>query len=82
MEKIKINFRKTGDGARTSITLSSALVDTWLCAKELDDEDLDTGLAALRQFIEQIPPQHDGTYQEQVEWFLLSDVRDKLRGLN
>ena len=55
MDKTKINYRKGGNGIRTSITLSTALVDTWLVAKGLDDEDLDTALAALRQAIEATP---------------------------
>ena len=41
MDKTKINYRKGGNGIRTSITLSTALIDTWLVAKGLDDEDLD-----------------------------------------
>lgn len=82
MDKTKINFRKGGNGARTSITLSTALVDTWLVAKRLDDADLDTGFAALRQAIEETPESKSGeTFQSMVEWFLLSDIRDCIRGL-
>lgn len=81
MGKIKVNFRK-GDGIRTSITLSTELVDTWLVAKGLEDADLDTGLAALRQAIEETPESKEGeTFQSMVEWFLLSDIRDCIRGL-
>ena len=82
MDKTKINFRKGGNGIRTSITLSTALVDTWLTAKGLDDEDLDTALAALRQAIEETPESKEGeTFQSMVEWFLLSDIRDCIRGI-
>jgi hypothetical protein len=82
MDKTKINFRKGGHGLRTSITLSTALVDTWLVAKGLDDEDLDTALSALRQFIEETPESKNGrTFQHMVEWFLLSDIRDCIREL-
>lgn len=82
MDKTKINFRKGGHGLRTSITLSTALVDTWLVAKGLDDEDLDTALSALRQAIEETPESKGGeTFQSMVEWFLLSDIRDCIRGL-
>lgn len=82
MDKTKINYRKGGNGIRTSITLSTALVDTWLVAKGLDDEDLDTALAALRQAIEATPESKEGeTFQSMVEWFLLSDIRDCIRGL-
>ena len=82
MDKTKINYRKNGNGIRTSITLSTALVDTWLTAKGLDDEDLDTALAALRQAIEETPESKNGeTFQAMVEWFLLSDIRDCIRGL-
>ncbi len=82
MDKTKINFRKGGHGLRTSITLSTALVDTWLVAKGLDDEDLDTALAALRHFIEETPESKNGrTFQHMVEWFLLSDIRDCIRDL-
>ena len=82
MDKTKINFRKGGNGIRTSITLSTALVDTWLTAKGLDDEDLDTALCALRQAIEETPePKGGETFQSMVEWFLLSDIRDCIRGL-
>ena len=82
MDKTKINFRKGGNGIRTSITLSTALVDTWLTAKGLDDEDLDTALAALRQAIEETPESKQGeTFQSMVEWFLLSDIRDCIKGL-
>ena len=82
MDKTKINYRKAGSGIRTSITLSTALVDTWLVAKKLDDEDLDTALAALRQAIEATPESKEGeTFQSMVEWFLLSDIRDCIRGL-
>ena len=82
MEKMKINYRKGGDGIRTSITLSTALVDTWLVAKGLDDEDLDTALAVLRQFIEETPESKNGrTFQSMVEWFLLSDIRDCFKGM-
>ena len=55
MKTMKINYRKGGNGIRTSITLSTALVDTWLVAKGMDDDDLDTALAALRQAIEETP---------------------------
>ena len=82
MEKMKINYRKGGNGIRTSITLSTALVDTWLVAKGMDDDDLDTALAALRQAIEETPESKEGeTFQSMVEWFLLSDIRDCIRGL-
>lgn len=82
MDKTKINFRKGGHGLRTSITLSTALVDTWLVAKGLDDEDLDTALAALRQAIEETPESKNGrTFQHMVEWFLLSDIRDCIKDL-
>ena len=82
MDKTKINYRKGGDGIRTSITLSTALVDTWLVAKGLDDEDLDTALAALRRFVEETPESKNGrTFQSMVEWFLLSDIRDCIREL-
>ena len=82
MEKTKINFRKGGHGLRTSITLSTALVDTWLTAKGMEDEDLDTALAALRQAIEETPESKEGeTFQSMVEWFLLSDIRDCIKGL-
>ena len=82
MDTTKINYRKGGNGIRTSITLSTALVDTWLVAKGLDDEDLDTALAALRQAIEETPESKNGeTFQSMVEWFLLSDIRDCIKGL-
>ena len=82
MEKTKINYRKGGNGIRTSITLSTALVDTWLTAKGMEDEDLETALAALRQAIEETPESKEGeTFQSMVEWFLLSDIRDCIRGL-
>ncbi len=82
MDKTKINYRKAGSGIRTSITLSTALVDTWLVARGMDDEDLDTALAALRQAIEATPEStQGGTFQSAVEWFLLSDIRDCIRGL-
>lgn len=82
MDKAKINYRKGGNGIRTSITLSTALVDTWLVAKGLDDEDLDTALVALRQAIEETPESKNGeTFQSMVEWFLLSDIRDCIREL-
>ena len=82
MDKTKINYRKGGKGIRTSITLSTALVDTWLVAKGMDDDDLDTALAALRQAIEETPESKNGeTFQSMVEWFLLSDIRDCIKDL-
>ena len=82
MDKTKINYRKGGNGIRTSITLSTALVDTWLVAKGMDDDDLDTALAALRQAIEETPESKNGeTFQSMVEWFLLSDIRDCIKDL-
>ena len=82
MEKMKINYRKGGNGIRTSITLSTALVDTWLTAKGMEDEDLETALAALRQAIEETPESKNGeTFQSMVEWFLLSDIRDCIKDL-
>ena len=33
MDSMKINYRKGGSGIRTSITLSSALIDTWFVAR-------------------------------------------------
>ena len=62
MEKMKINYRKGGNGIRTSITLSTALVDTWLTAKGMEDEDLDTALSALRQAIEETPESRKGRH--------------------
>ena len=82
MKTMKINYRKGGNGIRTSITLSTALVDTWLVAKGMDDDDLDTALAALRQAIEETPESKNGeTFQSMVEWFLLSDIRDCIKDL-
>jgi hypothetical protein len=82
MEKMKINHRKGGDGIRTSITLSTALVDTWLTAKGMEDEDLDAAVAALRQAIEATPESKKGeTFQSMVEYFLLSDIRDCFKGM-
>ena len=82
METMKINYRKGGNGIRTTITLSTALVDTWIVAKGLDDEDMDTAMAALRQAIEETPESKNGeTFQSMVEWFLLSDIRDCIREL-
>ena len=82
MDKTKINYRKGGNGIRSSITLSTALVDTWLVAKGMDDDDLDTALAALRQAIEETPESKNGeTFQSMVEWFLLSDIRNCIRDL-
>ena len=82
MDSMKINYRKNGNGIRTTITLSTALVDTWLTAKGMEDEDLDTALAALRQAIEETPESKNGeTFQAMVEWFLLSDIRDCIREL-
>lgn len=75
-------YRKGGNGIRTSITLSSSIVETWLIAKGLDDEDWDTCMAALRKAVEETPESKEGeTFQSMVEWFLLSDIRDCIRGL-
>ena len=82
MDKTKINYRKGGNGIRTSITISTALFDTWILAKGLEDEDLDTALSAIRQAIEETPESKNGeTFQSMVEWFLLSDIRDCIREL-
>ncbi len=80
MEKIKINFRKGGSGVRTTITLTSALIDTWICAMPgLKDADWPTAEKVLRKAIEEIPvPPQGTTFQQQVEWFLLSDIRERL----
>ena len=82
MDSMKINYRKGGNGIRTSITLSSALIDTWFVARGLDDNDWNSAIAALRQFIEETPESTNGrTFQSMVEWFLLSDIRDCIREL-
>ena len=61
---------------------SSSIVETWLIAKGLDDEDWDTCMAALRKAVEETPESKEGeTFQSMVEWFLLSDIRDCIRGL-
>ena len=82
METMKINYRKGGNGIRTTITLSSALVDTWFVARGLDDCDWNFACSELRQFIEETPESKNGkTFQHMVEWFLLSDIRDCIREL-
>ena len=82
MDSMKINYRKGGNGIRTSITLSSALIDTWFVARGLDDNDWNTAIDALRQFIEETPEYKNGkTSQHMVEWFMLSDIRDCIREL-
>ena len=82
METTKINYRKGGNGIRTTITLSSALIDTWFVARGLDDGDWNSAVAELRQFIEETPESKNGkTFQHMVEWFLLSDIRDCIREL-
>ena len=82
MDSMKINYRKGGNGIRTSITLSSALIDTWFVARGLDDGDWNSAVAELRQFIEETLESKNGkTFQHMVEWFLLSDIRDCIRGL-
>lgn len=83
MRTMKINYRKNGDGIRTTITLSTGLVDTWLLANGMDYEDLETAMSALRAAIEETPESNNGeTFQSMVEWFLLSDIRDCIRSLN
>lgn len=83
MKTMKINYRKGGNGIRTTITLSIALVDTWLVARGCVDDDWDSGLTALRQFIESIPdPMPGETFQSMAEWFLLLDIRERLWSLN
>ena len=83
MRTMKINYRKNGDGIRTTITLSSALVDTWLVARGLCDSDWDSAVAELRRFIEETPESKTGeTFQSMVEWFLLLDIRERLWSLN
>ena len=82
MDSMKINYRKGGNGIRTSNTLSSALIDTWFVARGLDDNDWNTAIDALRQFIEETPESKNGkTFQHMVEWFMLSDIRDCIREL-
>ena len=82
MDSMKINYRKNGNGIRTTITLSSALIDTWFVARGLDDGDWNSAVAELRQFIEETPESKNGkTFQHMVEWFLLSDIRDCIKGL-
>ena len=82
MDSMKINYRKNGNGTRTTITLSSALIDTWFVARGLDDGDWNSAVAELRQFIEETPESKNGkTFQHMVEWFLLSDIRDCIREL-
>lgn len=82
MNTMKINYRKNGNGIRTTITLSSALIDTWFVARGLDDNDWNSAIDTLRQFIEATPESKTGeTFQSMVEWFLLSDIRDCIRGL-
>ena len=62
--------------------LSSALIDTWFVARGLDDNDWNTAIDALRQFIEETPESKNGkTFQHMVEWFMLSDIRDCIREL-
>ena len=83
MRTMKINYRKNGNGIRTTITLSSALVDTWFVARGLDDCDWNSACSELRKFIEEISESKNGeTFQSLAEWFLLSDIRDHIRGLH
>ena len=82
MDSMKINYRKGGNGIRTTITLSNALIDTWFVARGLDDGDWNSAVDELRQFIEETPESKNGrTFQSMVEWFLLSDIRDCIREL-
>lgn len=82
MNTMKINYRKNGNGIRTTITLSSSLIDTWFVAKGLNDGDWDSAVAELRRFIEEMPePKYGDTFQSLVEWFLLLDIRDCLWSL-
>lgn len=82
MRTMKINYRKNGNGIRTTITLSIALVDTWLVAMGLIDSDWDSSVAELRHFIEETPESKNGeTFQSLVEWFLLLDIRERLWSL-
>lgn len=77
MRTIKINYRKGGKGIRTTITLSSALIDTWFVARGLCDSDWNSAVSELRQFIEETPESKNGeTFQSMVEWFLLLDIRE------
>jgi len=82
MDNIKINYRRGGNGIRTTITLSSALIDTWFVARGLGDSDWNSAVAELRQFIEELPESKNGeTFQSLVEWFLLLDIRERLWSL-
>ena len=81
MDKTKINYRKGGNGIRTSITLSSSIVETWLIAKGLM---MRTGTPAWLLCVKQLRKRRNQggeTFQSMVEWFLLSDIRDCIRGL-
>lgn len=82
MRTMKINYRKNGNGIRTTITLSNALVDTWFVARGLGDSDWNLAVSELRQFIEEMPePKYGDTFQSMVEWFLLLDIRECLWSL-
>lgn len=83
MQTMKINYRKNGDGIRTTITLSSALVDTWFVARGLSDSDWNSSVSELRHIIEETPESKNGeTFQSMVERFLLLDIRERLWSLN
>lgn len=79
---MKINYHNPL-GKRSSITLSNALVDTWLTSQD-DTLRLCTVLEltqALRIIIEATPRLPEQTFQTAVETRLLNDVRDHIHEL-
>lgn len=79
---MKINYT-SHQGKRTSLTLSDALVDTWLMCQDdaLRHGSLAEATQALRTAIETTPPRPGQTFQATVEAMLLSDIRDHIHAL-
>ena len=79
---MKINYHNHL-GNRSSITLSNALIDTWLTSQDetLRLCDMTELVQALRTIIEATQPQPEQTFQTTVETRLLADIRDHIHEL-
>ncbi|MGL5343197.1 MAG: hypothetical protein ACRC9O_00780 [Plesiomonas sp.] len=85
MQKTKINI--TRNGKRTSITISNILINTWTLATkpELLDVSENAIIQNIKEAIEDVTNIADNgksTYQEQIEYYLISEIQNRLSTLN
>lgn len=80
---MKINYRKNGNGERSTITLNDELIETWIAVLEHEKkwESREAAMSELVEKIEDTRTEGPGTFVSRVEGHMMGDIREAAQRL-